>query len=107
MSNTVKNISGFIYLNRGSDGSNTVKLLFVNQIQLIRFHKQAVKEPADTIESMSVNTTAAVQTTTSKQPTITMTDTVRKPLSHNDDMKRMRPLQHAVRERETEKSGSK
>ncbi|MDE6354645.1 MAG: DUF4296 domain-containing protein [Prevotella sp.] len=109
MSNTVKDISGFIYLNRGTDGSNTVKLLFVNQIQLIRFHKKSVEEPADTIASMSIDTTAVVQNTTPtpKQMTITMTDTVRKPLSHSGEMKRMRPLQHAVRERETEKSGSK
>lgn len=38
--NDIKDISGFIYLNRGNDESNTVKLMFVNQIQLIRFHKK-------------------------------------------------------------------
>jgi hypothetical protein len=36
----VKGITGFIYLNRGNDDSKTLKLLFIDQIQLIRFHPE-------------------------------------------------------------------
>lgn len=101
--NKVKAISGFIYLNRGTDESNTVKLLFINQIQLIRFHKKIAEEPADSITSTPVDTMTAVKADTHR---MAVTDTVRKPLRHGD-MKRMKPLQHAVREREAEKSSSK
>lgn len=41
----VKCIKGFIYLHQGNDDSNTLKLLFVDKIQLIRFHP---KVPVDT-----------------------------------------------------------
>lgn len=106
--NTVKVINGFIYLNRGTDESNTLKLLFVNQIQLIRFHKQIVPEQAeDSIRRTPVDTMAVIQKAAPQQQmTMSVADTVRKPLSHGD-MKRMKPLQHAVREREAEKSSSK
>lgn len=36
----VKGITGFIYLNRGNDDSKTLKLLFIDQTQLIRFHPE-------------------------------------------------------------------
>lgn len=38
MESAIKGIDGFIYLNRGNDESNTLKLMFVDNIQLIRFH---------------------------------------------------------------------
>lgn len=40
----VKGITGFIYLNRGNDDSKTLKLLFIDQIQLIRFHPEKKDE---------------------------------------------------------------
>ena len=41
--NAIKEIDGFIYLNRGNDGSQTLKLMFIDQIQFIRFHNKAGK----------------------------------------------------------------
>lgn len=38
--NDIKGIRGFIYLDKGNDVSTTLKLMFIDQIQLIRFHKQ-------------------------------------------------------------------
>ncbi|MGN1228728.1 MAG: DUF4296 domain-containing protein [Prevotella sp.] len=35
----IKLIRGFIYLNRGNDESETVKLMFIDNIQFVRFHK--------------------------------------------------------------------
>lgn len=43
----VERIMGFIYLNRGNDDSNTLKLMFIDQIQLIRFHPET---PIDTVK---------------------------------------------------------
>lgn len=34
----ISSISGFIILNRGNDDSKTLKLMFIDQLQLIRFH---------------------------------------------------------------------
>lgn len=104
MSNRIKNITGFIYLNRGVDESNTVKLLFINQIQLIRFHTEVAQESTTGVGGETADSTTVAQ------PIATLpkkeADTIRKPLSH-EDMQRMKPLQHAVREREMEKSRSK
>lgn len=36
--NDIKNIDGFIYLSRGNDDSQTLKLMFISQIQFVRFH---------------------------------------------------------------------
>ena len=36
--NKLKEMKGFIYLNAGNDDSNTRKMMFISQIQLIRFH---------------------------------------------------------------------
>ena len=38
----LKEMRGFIYLNDGGDDSNTRKLLFISQIQLIRFHDKTI-----------------------------------------------------------------
>ena len=35
---------GFVYLGDGGDNSNTRKILFISQIQLIRFHNQLLKD---------------------------------------------------------------
>lgn len=46
----IKEINGFIYLNRGNDESNTLKLVFIDNIQLIRFHPD--KELAEKNDSI-------------------------------------------------------
>lgn len=42
----VKELYGYIYLGKGNDQSSTLKLMFLKNIQLIRFHKQEVKAEA-------------------------------------------------------------
>lgn len=41
---TAKRIAGFFYLGGGNQPSTTMKLLFLNNLQLIRFHRQHVDE---------------------------------------------------------------
>ena len=43
----IKNIRGFIFLNRGNDESETVKLMFIDNIQFVRFHKNESKDTQD------------------------------------------------------------
>ena len=43
----IKSIRGFVYLNRGSDESETVKLMFIDELQFIRFHKNESKNTQD------------------------------------------------------------
>lgn len=38
----LKEMRGFIYLNDGNDDSNTRKMMFISQIQLIRFHDKTI-----------------------------------------------------------------
>ena len=47
----VKSLKGFIYLDKGSDDNSTMKLMFINGVQLIRFHqkKKLAVEPKDSI----------------------------------------------------------
>ena len=40
--NKLKEMKGFIYLNDGNDDSNTRKMMFISQIQLIRFHNKQI-----------------------------------------------------------------
>ena len=40
----LKQMRGFVYLGDGGDNSNTRKILFISQIQLIRFHNQLLKD---------------------------------------------------------------
>ncbi len=47
----IKNIRGFIYLNKGSDESETVKLMFIDNIQFVRFHKNESKNTQDSSPS--------------------------------------------------------
>lgn len=44
----VKDIYGYLYLGRGNDDSSTLKLMFIRNIQLVRFRKQGL-EPAQPI----------------------------------------------------------
>lgn len=39
----VKELYGYFYLGKGNDQSSTLKLMFINNIQLIRFHRKDVK----------------------------------------------------------------
>ncbi len=54
--NKLKEMSGFIYLGKGGDDENTRKLMFISQIQLIRFHNKEVKNetPKETVKTDSV-----------------------------------------------------
>ena len=54
----IKSLKGFIYLDKGSDDNNTMKLMFINGVQLIRFHQKnrAVVEPKDTVTAVSPDT---------------------------------------------------
>ena len=57
----LKEMKGFIYLSGGDDDSNTRKLLFVNQIQLIRFHDNSIVDDETTNDKTTneePNTTA-------------------------------------------------
>ncbi len=45
--NKLKEMSGFIYLGNGNDESTTRKMMFISQIQFIRFHNKEVKDEKD------------------------------------------------------------
>ena len=53
---TVKEINGFIFLGRGGSSQTTLKLVFVNNIQIIRFHKN---KAAYMNEKRSINNNSA------------------------------------------------
>ena len=40
---TVKELYGYFYLGKGNDQSTTLKLMFLRNVQLIRFHKPKPK----------------------------------------------------------------
>ena len=44
----LKDMRGFIYLSDGGDDSNTRKMLFISQIQLIRFHDKTITDNDET-----------------------------------------------------------
>ncbi len=44
----LKEMYGFIYLNDGNDADNTRKMVFISQIQLIRFHDKAITNDEST-----------------------------------------------------------
>ncbi len=52
--NKLKEMKGFIYLNDGGDQSETRKIMYVSQIQLIRFHDKTLKNGDGTAEKDSV-----------------------------------------------------
>lgn len=47
----IKEIKGFIYLGKGNDDGSTLKLMFVSNINLLRFHKQKEDEKAELREN--------------------------------------------------------
>ena len=49
----VSNIDGFVYLNRGSDDSRTLKLLFISQMQFVRFHKKEMPKAVPAKDSVA------------------------------------------------------
>ena len=52
---TIKTIKGFFYLDGGSEKTTTTRLLFLNNVQLIRFHtKPADYEPTDSLARDSI-----------------------------------------------------
>lgn len=105
--NDIKEINGFVYLNRGNDESNTLKLMFINQIQLIRFHRQGQPESADSIqmETEQKDSVTVIKPDTSQKVRRTI-DTVHNSLSNRLIMKRMAP-KRGDDGRETQKSGRK
>lgn len=53
----IKSIRGFILLNRGRDRSSTLKLMFIDNIQFVRFHaKESLNNNEPSIINESVNT---------------------------------------------------
>ena len=52
----LKDMRGFIYLSSGGDDSNTRKMLFVSQIQLIRFHDNTIEDGETTNDEPSTET---------------------------------------------------
>ena len=48
--NKLKEMQGFIYLSDGMDDSDTRKMMFISQIQLIRFHNKQIQNN-DTIQT--------------------------------------------------------
>lgn len=52
--NDIKSIDGFIYLSRGNDDSQTLKLMFISQIQFVRFHAVKPVESAANGDSVMV-----------------------------------------------------
>ena len=47
----LKEMKGFIYLSDGGDDTNTRKMLFISQIQLIRFHDMTIEDDDDEEEA--------------------------------------------------------
>lgn len=68
--NSIKAIKGFIYLNRGSDMSATLKLMFIDGIQLIRFHNHVSEEVTDSISKINAAPPALVDGDTSRQSAV-------------------------------------
>lgn len=52
----LKEIRGFIYLNDGGDISDTRKMMYISQLQLIRFHSKEILKADETVRKDSVQT---------------------------------------------------
>ena len=50
----MKKMRGFVYLNEDKERSTTLRLLFLSNIQLIRFHKQFIELPHEEIKNDSL-----------------------------------------------------
>jgi len=73
--NKLKEFSGFIYLGDGGEKNDTRKLLFISQIQLIRFHNKTLKNADETVQEDSVQTDSVQRVDKSRRP---MPDTLRR-----------------------------
>lgn len=69
----VSNIDGFVYLNRGSDDSRTLKLLFISQMQFVRFHKKEMPKAVQAKDSVAapVADTLPARDSTAKAAVVT------------------------------------
>lgn len=56
MTKKLKEMKGFVYLNDGGDDTDTRKLMFISQIQLIRFHNKALEAQYEREKNDSVKT---------------------------------------------------
>lgn len=63
--NDIKRIKGFVYLAQGSEDNSGQKLLFLDRIRLIRFHKQSEKH-ADKVNESNGDSAAAAKPDTTK-----------------------------------------
>lgn len=70
----IKSLKGFIYLDKGSDENNTMKLMFINGVQLIRFHQQKKTAPLESPDSTAIvrDTTAIPRDTIHKRSGVKM-----------------------------------
>ena len=60
----LKDIRGFFYLGDGNDRSTTTRLLFINNVQLIRFHKKHEETKKDSLSQSSAANKSGLSTTT-------------------------------------------
>ena len=73
----LKAMRGFIYLSDGGDDSNTRKLLFVSQIQLIRFHDKTIDDDETTNDESITETSPKDSIQRSDDTRGTSSDTIR------------------------------
>mgnify|MGYP002624154797 CR=1 FL=1 len=59
----LKELRGFFYLGNGSDRTTTTRLLFVSNVQLIRFHKKHEEEQKDSLPQVSIPSGNEMQVT--------------------------------------------
>lgn len=58
--NAIRKVCGFIFLSQGNDKSNTTKLMFIDRIRLLRYHKKEQPKPTATPQTpMTPPTTPA------------------------------------------------
>lgn len=66
----IKEIKGFIYLNRGNDESGTLKLMFIDNIQMVRFHPEKSVESTDSITVVKRDSTVLAHRDSSSKDTV-------------------------------------
>lgn len=97
--NDIKEISGFVYLSRGSDMSSTLKLMFINRIQLIRFHmkempQEVMTPPAEASMSDSAGLKAKEnldRLEAKPQESAFVHGTAGRPIADNENIRRKMP----------------
>ena len=77
----LKEMRGFIYLSDGGDDSNTRKLLFISQIQLIRFHDKTIDDDETTDDESSTEASTEDSIQRSEDTREPDADTVRSRIS--------------------------